>query len=729
MLNMLKKLEKRPAATPSRRQFLIGTSAVAGGLIIGFGSHAAAPAANAPKGPMDPFQGYLRIDPDNTVTVLSSQFDMGQGSYHGLATLIVEELDASWDQIDVIGASGDTALYGNIAWGGAVQGTGGSTSIATSFDRYRNAGATARAMLVTAAAKSWSVPMSEIAVVDGVISHASGKTATFGELVGMAATLDVPTNVALKAPEEWKHIGKDSAPRFDTPSKTDGTHDFTIDIKLPGMLTAVMIHPPKFGATVASFDAAEAKTMPGVVDVVSTPRGVAVVAEHMWAALSAKDFVSVTWDESQAETRGSAQILAEYHELAKQAPKAMARNDGDVAGAMAMAAKTVEATFEFPYLAHAALEPLNAVVRRNDDGTIELWGGHQLAGVHQAVTAGIAGVDPSMVKLHVMKTGGGFGRRATPSGDIAAETVMVAKALDFKAPVKLQWTREDDMRGGYYRPAYVHKLKAGLDADGNIIAWDHHIVGQSIVAGTPFEGALVHNGIDHTSVEGASNLPYAVPNMAVGLTTTDVKIPVLWWRAVGSTHTAYATECFLDEVAAAAGKDPLQLRLSLLKDKPRHVEVLKLAAEKAGFGQPLAAGRFHGLCVHESFASFVAEVAEISVEDGMPRVHKVTAAVDCGIPVNPDVIKAQVEGGIGFGLGAALGEQLTLVDGEVEEGNYDSYTPLRIDAMPEIDVHIVASNQSPTGIGEPGTPPIAPAVGNAFFKATGAMRHKLPFSA
>ncbi len=728
MMNMMNKLQA-PTTEPSRRQFLIGAGVVAGGLVIGFSSRAAAPATETPTAAMNPFQGYLRIDADGKVTVLSSQFDMGQGSYHGLATLIVEELDASWDQIDVIGASGDTALYGNIAWGGAVQGTGGSTSIATSFDRYRKAGATARAMLVMAAAKTWGVPASEVTVSGGVLAHASGKTATFGDIVSVASTMEVPMDVALKSPDQWKHIGKDSVVRFDTPSKTDGTHDFTIDVTLPDMLTAVMIHPPKFGATVASFDAADAKSMPGVVDVVATPRGVAVVGRHMWAALSARDAVSVVWDESQAETRGSEQILAEYRDLAAKAPKAMARNDGDVPGAMAGAAKTIEAMYEFPFLAHAALEPLNAVVRKNDDGTLELWGGHQLAGVHQAVAAGIAEIDPSMVKLHVMKTGGGFGRRATPSGDIAAEAVMVAKAIGFKAPVKLQWTREDDMRGGYYRPAYVHKLKAGLDADGNIVAWDHHIVGQSIVAGTPFEAALVHNGIDHTSVEGASNLPYSLPNIAVGLTTTDVKIPVLWWRAVGSTHTAYATECFLDEIAAAAGKDPLDLRLSLLKDKPRHVGVLKLAAEKAGFGQPLAEGRFHGLCVHESFASFVAEVAEISVEDGMPKVHKVTAAVDCGIPVNPDVIKAQVEGGIGFGLGAALGEQLTLVGGEVEEGNYDSYTPLRIDAMPDIDVHIVASDAAPTGIGEPGTPPIAPAVGNALLQATGSTPKKLPFSA
>ncbi len=727
MLNIAKKLQET-AAAPSRRQFLIGAAAVTGGMVIGYRANAAAPATGANAAPMSPFDAYVKIGADNHVTILSSQFDMGQGSYHGLATLVVEELDADWAQINVIGASGSTDLYGNIMWGGAVQGTGGSTSIATSFDRYRKAGATARAMLVAAAADMWGVPAAEIVVADGVVSHASGKRAGFGELVEKAATMPVPADVLLKPAADWKHIGKDSAKRFDTPPKTRGTHDFTIDVNVPDMLTAVIIHPPKFGATVASFDATDAKAMPGVVDVVATPRGVAVVAEHTWAAISARDAVTVTWDESNAETRGSEEILAEYRERVTQAPKAIARQDGDAASAMASAAQTVEATYEFPYLAHAALEPMNAVVRMNADGTMEVWGGHQLAGLNQAVAAGIAGIEPSKVTLHMMTTGGGFGRRATPTADIVAEATMIAKAIDFKAPVKLQWTREDDMRGGYYRPAYVHKLKAGLDGDGNIVAWEHHIVGQSIVAGTPFEG-LIQNGIDKTSVEGASNLPYAIPNMTVGLTTTETKIPVLWWRAVGSTHTAYATECFMDEVAKAAGKDPLALRVALLGGHPRHKAVLELAAEKAGWGKPLVDGRFMGLCVHESFASYVAEIAEISLEDGQPKVHKVTAAVDCGIPVNPDVIKAQVEGGIGFGLGAALGEELTLTGGEVDQGNYDSYQLLRIENMPEIEVHIVPSEASPTGIGEPGTPPIAPAVGNALLQATGTTPRKLPFSA
>ena len=526
-----------PAASvkTSRRAFLVASAAAAGAFVIGFGAgpaRAAGGAAAAPAQPV-PFDAYLKIGADGKVTILSSQFDMGQGSYHGLATLVNEELGASWDQIAVEGATGDLKLYGNIVWGGAVQGTGGSSSITTSFDRYRKAGAAARMMLAAAAAKDWGVPAAEISVTDGRLMHPSGKSAGFGGMAAKAALLPVPKDVPLKDPKDWTQIGNAKLRRYDSKAKTDGTHPFTIDVKLPGMLTAVMIHPPRFGGTVKSFDGSKAKAMKGVVDVVATPRGVAVVGEHMWAALAARDAVRVTWDETKAETRGSAAILAEYEKRAADKPQATARNDGDAAKAMAGAAKTVEAIFRFPYLAHAAMEPLNAVARMNGDGTLELWAGHQLPGLYQAIAAGIAGIKPEQVALHIMKTGGGFGRRGTPDGDIVAEAVMVAKAIGYKAPVKVQWTRENDMRGGRYRPAYVHRLKAGFDAAGKLVAWDHHIVGQSIVAGTPFQG-LIQNGIDQTSVEGASNLPYAVPNLHVGLTSTEVGVPPLWWRAVGS---------------------------------------------------------------------------------------------------------------------------------------------------------------------------------------------------
>ena len=718
--------------TASRRDILVGAAAVGGGLLVGLSVGSSAAVAQDKKANPEranPFAGYVLIKPDNSVLILSSQFDMGQGPYHGLATLVIEELGADWSQVDVIGAAGNPKLYGNIMWGGQAQGTGGSTSMAGSFDRYRIAGATAREMLVAAAAQSWSVAATEVMVENGTLRHASGRKATFGEFAGAAAKLAVPQNVKLKPAGDWRHIGDDKRRRFDTASKTNGTHDFTIDVRLPGLLTAVIAHPPKFGAVAKSFDAKQALKVRGVTDVVRIDRGIAVVADNMWAAIKGRNALKVTWDESKAETRSTSKIMSDYRTMVEQPPKASALSKGDVSAALSKSAKVIEATYEFPFLAHAAMEPLNAVARKNADGTLEVWGGHQLPDLYQFIASKVAGISPGKVKLHVMKSGGGFGRRAVVDADVVAEAVMVAKAIDYKAPVKVQWTREDDMTGGRYRPAYVHKLRAGLDGNGNLIAWENHIVGQSIIKGTPFEKALVKNGVDKTSVEGASNLPYDVANIAVGLTTTDVRVPVLWWRAVGSTHTAYGVETFIDEVAAAAGKDPYEFRLQLLAKHPRHAETLKLVANKAGWGKPLAKGRFQGIAIHESFNSVVAHVAEISIEDGQPKVHRVVVAVDCGVAINPDVVRAQIEGGTGFGLGSILAEEVTLGDGGVvEQTNYDTYTPLRIDAMPAIEVHIVPSSSKPTGVGEPGVPSIGPAVANAVAAATGKRVRTLPFS-
>lgn len=714
-------------AQPTRRQFLLGTATAVAGLTVGYRLLAVEPAsAQAAPAPAqaNPFQAYVEITPENRIVIHSSQFEMGQGSYFGIATLVMEELDGDWAEVDVVGAAGNTALYGNLAWGGAFQGTGGSSSMTSSWDRYRQAGAVARTMLVAAAAKEWNVPAGEIAVASGVLSHASGKTGKFGAFAASAADMPMPNDVPLKPRAEWTQIGSDTLKRYDSSGKTNGTQAYTIDLKMDGLLTAVMIHPPKFGAVVASFDASRAKALEGVVDVVQTPRGVAVVGSTMWMAMKGRDLVTVNWDETKAEQRGSAELMAEYNKLAAGPAAANARNDGDAVAALSSAAQTIEAQYEFPYLAHASIEPLNAVARINEDGTVEVWGGHQMPDFYQAAAAQVAGTTPDKVKLHVMKTGGSFGRRAVLDADLVVEAVATARALGVGKPVKVQWTRENDMRGGRYRPAYVHAVKGGLDKDGKVVAIHDHIVGQSIMAGSPM---APKDGIDGTSVEGASNLPYAVPNLKIDLTTTDVNIPVLWWRSVGSTHTAYVMETFIDELAAAAKRDPVEFRLSMLGEHPRHAAVLRLAAEKAGWGTPLPEGRFRGVALHESFATYVAEVVEITFKGGSDfTVDRVVCAVDCGIAINPDQIRAQMEGGIGFGLGAILQEELTLTQGVVDQENYDTYTPLRIDQMPSVEVHIVASDEPPTGVGEPGVPPIGPAVANALRAATGKTVTKLP---
>lgn len=719
--------------TPSRRRFMQGAAAGAAGLVIGAHlpsgriTSARAAAAGAAVDGVGPFEGYLRIAPDGTVTVISAHLDMGQGIWTGCASLAAEELDADWSRVRGEGGSGNPKLYGNIEWGGTIQGTGGSTGTTSSFMRYRQAGAMARAMLVEAAAKQWNVPAAEIAVANGVVTHTSGHSAGFGELAEAAASVPPPAAVTLKDRKDWKLIGNAKLPRLDSVEKTTGAPIFTIDVKLPGMLTAVVAHPPRFGATVRSFDATAAKRVKGVVDVVQIPRGVAVVADGFWAAKKGRDALTVEWDESGAEMRGSDALMAEYKALLDSPDAAIARSEGDAAGALAAAAKVVKADFEFPYLAHAALEPLDAVARMQDC-KLEVWSGHQMPDLYQAVAAQVAEVDPANVKLHVTWAGGSFGRRAVADADIIAEAVATAKAIGWKAPVKVLWTREDDMTGGRYRPMYAHRLEAALDPDGNIVGWRHRVVGQSILAKTPFAEMMVKNGVDQTSVEGASNLPYAIPNLQVDLVTTDPGVPVLWWRSVGSTHTAYSSEVFIDELAQAAGKDPVEFRLAMLAGHPRHAVVLTRARDMAAAAGPAPAGRFRGIAVAESFGSYVAQVAEVSVAGEQVRVHNVWCAVDCGIAVNPDIVVAQIQGGIGFGLGAILKSQITLEEGVVQETNFDGYEVLTIGEMPHVEVAIIESDEKPMGVGEPGVPPIGPAVANAVAAATGQRIRVLPFS-
>jgi isoquinoline 1-oxidoreductase beta subunit len=703
-----------------RRAFLKAGAATGAALVI----EVRLPRALAEASPLAP-NAFVRVGADDTVTVVAKHLEMGQGSHTGLATVLAEELDADWSQVRVEAAPADAARYNNLAWG-PVQGTGGSSAISNSWKQLREAGATARAMLVSAAARRWGVPETALAVEKGVVSHAaSGRRARFGELAEAAAALPVPADVRLKEPKEFKLIGT-RPPRVDAKGKVDGSTVFTMDVSLPGLLTAVIARPPLFGATVKSFDKAGAAAVPGVTDVVQVPSGVAVVARGFWAAHQGREALEVEWDESRAERRGTDELLAEYRALAGK-PGATARRDGDPTAALAGAAKVFEAVYEFPYLAHAPMEPLDCVVRHSGDRA-EVWAGSQIQTIDQATVAGVLGLAPERVTVHTLPAGGSFGRRATPVADVAHEAASVVKAIGGRAPVKVVWSREDDIRGGRYRPLYVHGVRGGLDAAGRIVAWEHRIVGQSFMKGTPFEG-MIQNGIDGTAVEGVSTLPYAIPHLACELHLTEVGVTGLWWRSVGHSHTAFSTETFLDELADAAGRDPFELRRELLGKHPRLRAVLELAASRAGWGSPLPAGRARGIALQESFGSFVAQVAEVSLRpDGLPKVERVVCAVDCGVAVNPDIVRAQMEGGIGFGLGAALWSEITLDKGRVVQSNFDDYVTLRIDEMPKVEVHIVPSAEAPSGVGEPGVPPVGPAVANAFAKLTGRRVRRLPFA-
>jgi isoquinoline 1-oxidoreductase beta subunit len=708
-----------------RRNFVrlaLGTGA---GLVIGAwtpAGSARAEAVTTTAASDGVFTPYVKITPDNLVTVIVKHQDKGQGIATGLSTLVADELDADWAQMRPEFAPANVELYKNFFFG--VQGTGGSTAIANSFEQYRKAGAAARAMIVDAAAKRWGVEAASVKVSKGLVSSGA-HSATLGELAKEAAAIPVPAEPKLKTPDQFVYIGK-SFPRLDSVAKTTGARIYTQDVQLPGMLVATLARSPRFGGTVKSVDDKAARAVKGVVDVVTLPQGVAVLATSTYAAIRARDQLQITWDDSKAEMRGTDAIISEYKALADKLGL-VARNGGDVAGALAKADKVVEAEYVFPFLAHAPMEPMNCVLQFKD-GQATLWTGSQLQTVDQAVTGAIFGIKPENVIINTLWAGGSFGRRGVYNSDYIAETALIVKTSGRTDPIKLVWTREDDIKGGYYRPLYVHKVRVGLDKDGAIVGWHHRIVGQSIATGTPFEGAIVKDGIDGTSVEGVSDSPYDIPNMHVELHNTKVGAPPLWWRSVGHTHTAYVMETMIDEIAGIAKKDPVEFRLALLEKHPRHKAVLQLAAEKAGWGTPLADGVFRGVAVHESFKSFVAEVVEVRMVDSKPKVLRVVAAVDCGLAVNPDNIKAQVEGGVGYGLGAILHSKVTLKDGLVDQGNFDGYEVLRFNEMPKVEVHLVASDAAPTGIGEPGVPPIGPAVANAVAAGTGHRVRILPFA-
>lgn len=705
-----------------RRDFLKST-ALGTGLIIGF--HIPVKNALAQFGPAPtswPTNAFVRIAPDSTVTIISKHTEMGQGIYTGLATIVAEELDADWSQVRVESAPANVGLYMHLMLG--LQGTGGSMSIPNCWVQYRTVGAAARAMLVTTAATVWDVPEAEISVSRGIISHsASNREAPFGDFAEAAARLPVPEDVTLKTPDQYTLIGT-NLPKVDTLEKVTGKATFTIDVQRPDMMTAVVAHAPRFGATLVSFDATEALSIPGVVDVVEIPRGVAVLAKNFHTARRGRDVLVTQWDYSNAEMRSSDQILEDYKALAQQ-PGTSWEAEGDSAAAMASAAQTIEATYEFPYLSHAPMEPLNCTIEKRGN-TYVLRSGTQMPSVDQQRVAEFFGVPLESVEVENLFAGGGFGRRGNIHPDMDVEVASIMQATGERYPVKLQYTREDDMAAGFYRPMNVHKMRVGLDGLGNITAWENRLVGQSLIKGSFLEG-MIQDGIDTLSFEGGAHLPYHIPNVSVDIHMAEAGVPVLFWRSVGHTHTQFSKETLIDEVLLAAGKDPVQGRLELMDDE-RSEAVIRLAAERANWGATVPEGTGRGFAFTEAFGGRVAQIVDVSRDrSGRIQVDKVFCVVDCGLPINPQIIEAQVESAIMYGLSAALYDEIQIEDGIVQTANFHNYPVIRMHQAPVFDVHIMESEVDPSGIGEPATPGIAPAVANAWFQLTGTRIRRLPF--
>jgi isoquinoline 1-oxidoreductase beta subunit len=705
-----------------RRHFLIGAAVVGAGLYVGF-RVAERRTERLGGGNGAPFKpnAFVRIGPDDNITVIIGKSEMGQGIYTSLPMVLAEELDVDPARVHVEFAGVDPAF--NSPWFPA-QITGGSSSVNTTYEPLRKAGATARAMLIAAAAQNWKADASTLTTTgDGAVTDGQ-KTARYGELVALAAKMAVPKDVTLKDPKAFKYIGK-GVRRLDSPGKVSGQTQFGLDVRQPGMLVAMVARSPVFGGKVIAFDDKAARAIPGVVDVKQVPSGVAVLAKNTYAARRGRDALDVKWDAGEGASFSTEQLAEEYRRLAASPGGAVAAKTGDAEGTLAKSKTVVEAVYELPFLAHACMEPLNCVAHVTQD-KCEIWTGSQWQSGDAQFAAAALRMKPEQIVLHTTFLGGGFGRRGNPQSDIVVEAVNVAKGVG--QPVQVVWTREDDMHGGWYRPFFLHRVRGAVDAQGVPVAWRHTIVGQSIFATNDLVRGLIKDGVDPSSVEGVSDMPYAVPNLHVDLHTPTNIVPIQWWRSVGHSHSAFAVNSFLDELAAAGKKDPVELRRTLLANKPRHRKVLEVAAEKAGWGSAPPAGRFRGVALQESFGTIVAQVAEVSVSGTDVRVHRVVCAVDCGFAVNPDQVDAQMQSAIVYGLSAALRGEITLKDGRVQQNNFNDYAPLRMNEMPVVETHIVPSDGPMGGIGEPGTPCIAPAVCNAIFAATGKRMRRLPIS-
>ncbi len=705
------------SVTTSRRGFL--KSGAGAALTIGFALpatgwsarlEAATPAVFAPN-------AWLRLTGDGSVTVMCGSAEMGQGVLTAIPMLLAEELDADWKRVRVQQAPVDQA-YNNPMFG--MQATGGSTTVRAHWEPLRKAGAAAREMLVAAAAAQWKVPAAECRTEAGQVIHKSGKQLAYGALVPAAMKLAVPAEPTLKDAKDFRILGKRTR-RLDTPAKLDGSAKYGIDAQLPGLLVAVMARAPQPGAKPAKVDDSKAKAVKGVQQIITIPHGVAVLAEGYWAAKKGRDALAIDWDLGAAKDLSTAKVSDMLAGGASQAD-AIALDAGNVKDAAANSASTLDASYEAPYLAHACMEPMNCTAWVRGD-TVEIWAGTQSQGPNQGILSQVASVTPAKVKINTMLLGGGFGRRFAP--DFTIDATLLSKISG--KPVKLIYSREDDMAAGFYRPASVAKFEAALDAKGQPTMLKCGVGSPSIMAASGFM-KIPENGVDSFAMEGIADHPYDIANQRLAYGRTEPGPQVWFWRSVGHSQNIFFIESFIDELAAAAKADPFEYRRALLGKQPRYKGVLELAAQKAGWGSALPKGVFRGIAVAQSFGSYVAEVAEVSVAaDGTPRVHRVVAAVDCGMTVNPQTIERQIEGAIVYGLSAALYGRIGFKDGRVEQGNFNDYPVLRMNEMPKVEVHIVQSSEKPGGIGEPGTPPIAPAVANAIFAATGKRLRKLPF--